>query len=153
MAASFAALAVFGLAGRSQKDTLAGPLPRQALSGQPVTLAALRGRPVLVVFWASWCGPCAQEAPALERFARALHGRAALIGVDWNDPVMSDARSFVRHYDWSFPNLRDAEGLVGDDYGITDLPSTYVIDATGHLRRTLRGPQTQQTLQRALTAL
>jgi cytochrome c biogenesis protein CcmG, thiol:disulfide interchange protein DsbE len=153
LTAAIAALAVLGLAGRPQRDTLAKPLPRQALSGRPVTLAGVRGRPVLIVFWASWCDPCAQEAPALERFARGLHGRATLIGVDTNDPVVSDARSFVRHYRWSFPNLRDPEGLVGDDYGITDLPSTYVIDATGHVRQTLRGPQTEQTLERALSAL
>lgn len=117
-----------------------------------MTLAAVRGHPALVVFWASWCTPCQQEAPALERLAQSLHGRAMLIGVNWSD-TLSGARAFIRQYHWSFPNLRDAEGLVGDDYGLSGLPSTYVIDPTGHVRQTLRGPQTQQTLEHALSTL
>lgn len=150
--AGLAALAIFGLAEHSEEGALAKALPRQALSGQPVTLAAVRGRPALVVFWASWCTPCQLEAPALERFAQSLHGRATLIGVDWSDNL-SGARSFIRQYHWTFPNLRDAEGLVGDDYGLSGLPTTFVIDATGHLRQTLRGAQTEQTLAHALSLL
>jgi cytochrome c biogenesis protein CcmG/thiol:disulfide interchange protein DsbE len=152
LTAGLATLAVFGLARHSQRGALAKPLPHQVLSGRPVTLAAVRGRPALVVFWASWCTPCQQEAPALERLARSLRGRATLIGVNWSD-TLSGGRSFIRQYHWSFPNLRDAEGLVGDDYGLSGLPSTYVIDPTGHVRRTLRGPQTQQTLEHALSTL
>lgn len=132
---------------------MAKPLPRQVLSGKPVTLATVRGRPALVVFWASWCTPCQLEAPALERFAQALHGRATLIGVNWNDPSIGEARAFIRQYHWTFTNLRDGEGLVGDEYGLSNLPSTFVIDATGHVRQTLQGPQTQQTLAHALSSL
>ncbi len=153
-AAALVAFVVIGLAGSDGRDGRpAPPLPREQLSGRTVTLVALRGRPVLVTFWASWCGPCAQEAPALERFSRALGVRATLVGVNWSDTSLSKARSFVKKYGWTFPNLRDPEGVVGAEYGLTDLPTTFVIDSAGTLRTALRGPQTQQTLTRALASV
>lgn len=149
-----AALAVFGLAGsRGRSGRPAPALPHESLSGPPVTLAALRGHPALVTFWASWCGPCAHEAPALERFSRALHGQATLVGVNWSDPMIASARAFVKRYGWTFPNLRDSEGTVGLAYGLTGLPTTFVIDGGGRVRATLHGPQTQQTLTTALQSI
>ncbi len=148
------ALAI-GLSGRKggSGGRVAPALPRQLLAGPPVTLATLRaaanGRPLLVVFWASWCEPCRREAPAVERFARSPAGRGRVVGVDWNDEAQS-ARRFVREYRWSFSNLRDGEGSVGYAYGLTGLPSTFVIGADGRIEQTLRGPQTEQTLGRAL---
>src|SRR6202035_2173565 len=112
-------------------------LPSEHLSGGRVTLAALRGRPALVTFWASWCEPCEREAPALERFARGLDGHAALVGVNWSDPQVSQARSFVKRYGWTFPNLRDPQGSAGLAYGVTGLPTTFAIDSAGRVRATL----------------
>jgi cytochrome c biogenesis protein CcmG, thiol:disulfide interchange protein DsbE len=152
-AAAVAAFAVFGLAGSGGRIGRAAPaLPTQRLAGKPVTLATLRGHPALVTFWASWCEPCAREAPALERFSQALGDRATLVGIDWSDSL-GGARSFVRRYGWTFPNLRDPRGSVGLGFGITGLPTTFVIDGAGRVRGTLRGPQTQRTLGRALTGV
>ncbi len=147
---SAALFALFGLKGASTAPRPAPALPTTTLAGAAVTLADLRGRPAFVVFWASWCGPCATEAPAIERFARSLHGRARLVGVDWNDPSTSDARAFVRRYGWSFPTLLDGDGLVGDRYGLRGLPTTYVLDGSGTIAATLTGEQTEQSLQSAL---
>jgi cytochrome c biogenesis protein CcmG/thiol:disulfide interchange protein DsbE len=146
-----------GLSGKGNAGgRLAPALPRELLAGPPVTLATLRaaagGRPALVVFWASWCEPCRREAPAVERFARSPGGRGRVVGVDWSDETQS-ARRFVREYEWSFPNLRDGEGTVGYAYGLTGLPTTYVIGADGRIETTLRGPQTEQTLGHALAAI
>jgi thiol-disulfide isomerase/thioredoxin len=105
------------------------------------------------VFWASWCGPCAQEAPALERFSKTSAGRGRIVGVDWSDPELTSARSFIRRHAWTFPNLRDSEGTVGIAYGLTGLPTTFVIDARGRIRETLRGPQSERSLQRALASV
>jgi thiol-disulfide isomerase/thioredoxin len=145
-----------GLSGNSTSGGRVAPaLPREPLAGPPATLATLRaaahGRATLVVFWASWCEPCRHEAPAVERFARSSAGRGRVVGVDWSDEAQS-ARRFVREYRWSFPNLRDGEGTVGYAYGLTGLPSTFVIGADGRIEQTLRGPQTEQTLGHALTA-
>jgi cytochrome c biogenesis protein CcmG, thiol:disulfide interchange protein DsbE len=145
------ALALFGLAGSGARNGRSAPqLPSEVLSGRPVTLSALRGHPALVTFWASWCEPCAREAPALERFSRGLAGRATLVGVNWSDPSLSEARKFTQRYGWTFPDLRDPQGSAGLAYGVTGLPTTFAIDSTGRVRATLRGPQTQQTLAGAL---
>jgi hypothetical protein len=70
------------------------------------------------------------------------------VGVDWSD-ARSGARSFISRYGWTFSNLRDAEGTVGNDYGLTGLPTTFVVDSTGHIRAVLRGPQDVASLTRA----
>jgi cytochrome c biogenesis protein CcmG, thiol:disulfide interchange protein DsbE len=147
-----AVLAVVGLAssgGRTGRK--APPLPTERLSGAPVTVASLRGRPAFVNFWASWCGPCETEAPSLERFSRSLAGRATVVGVNWEDLSHANALAFIRRYGWSFPNLRDPDGTVGRRYGITTfLPTTFVLDSSGQLRLALHGPQTEQSLSEAL---
>lgn len=152
-AVALALLIVFGLsASKSAVGRAAPALPSTRLSGPRVTLASLRGRPALVVFWASWCTPCEQEAPTLERFARALHGRATMVGVNWSDPSPSGARTFIARFGWTFPNLRDPDETSGQKYGVSGLPTTYAIDGAGRIKATLRGPQTQATLARALAA-
>lgn len=152
--AVIAVAAVLGLAGRSgDSDRSAPGLPREPLSGSPATLTSLLsssgGKPVLVVFWASWCGPCSHEAPALERFARSSSGRERIVGVDWSDG-RSGARSFIAHYGWTFPNVRDGEGRVGNSYGLTGLPTTFVVDRRHRIVAQLIGPQTEAGLARAL---
>ena len=115
-------------------------------------LSSAHGRATLVTFWASWCGPCAREAGALEQFSRSSAGRGRLVGVDWSD-ALSGARSFVAKHKWTFPVLRDAEGTVGNDYDLTGLPTTFVIDASGHIRSVLRGPQTASSLTSAIASV
>src|SRR5207247_538149 len=115
------------------------------------TLASLRGEPAAINFWASWCPPCRQEAPALERLARSLHGRVRLVGVNWNDGL-DGARSYVHHYGWTFPNLLDSNGVVGLHYGIQGLPTTFILDPKGGITDVLAGPQSLHSLRQALRA-
>ncbi|MGH2941115.1 MAG: TlpA family protein disulfide reductase [Solirubrobacterales bacterium] len=135
-----------GTTGRS-----APPLPRIVLQPPRTTLASLRGKPALINFWASWCGPCRQEAPELERIARSLHGSAHLVGVDYTDQA-DPARSFIRRYGWTFPVLSDPEGTYGARYRFTGLPTTVVLDSRGRIVEVLRGPQTTADLEAALRA-
>jgi thiol-disulfide isomerase/thioredoxin len=153
VAAAAVAFAVFGLKGVSTSGQAAPALPTTALAGSPVTLADLHGKPAFLVFWASWCEPCQHEAPAIERFSRSVGARAHVVGVNWNDPNLGGAQAFLRRYGWSFPSLRDADGLVGDRLGLHNLPTTYLINSSGHVAQTLTGEQTQQSLSAALARL
>lgn len=158
VAAALVLLAVFGLApnGSPAIGRPAPQLPREQLVGPTTTLGGLLAgagrRPIVVVFWASWCGPCANEAAAIERFSQSPPGRGRIVGVDWSDAI-GGARTFIRVHRWSFPNVRDGEGLVGNSYRLTGLPTTFVLDSHGRIRSALRGPQTQQTLHAALAAV
>jgi cytochrome c biogenesis protein CcmG/thiol:disulfide interchange protein DsbE len=126
-------------------------LPREVLVGPRVDLASLRGKPALVNFWASWCGPCKDEAPELKRFSEGLGNRATLVGVDWND-VEDNARDFIAKSGWQYPILRDPSQKVGTQYGLNGLPTTFVLDSDGNIVETLQGPQTVASLDRALAA-
>jgi cytochrome c biogenesis protein CcmG, thiol:disulfide interchange protein DsbE len=126
----------------------APPLPTDVLHPPRVGLAQLRGRPALVNFWASWCHPCREEAPELESLARRLDGRGHLVGVDWSDDL-DNAREFVHDQGWTFPVLRDS-GSAGEAYGISSLPTTFVLDRRGWIVQTLHGPQTRSDLEAAL---
>jgi thiol-disulfide isomerase/thioredoxin len=155
-ALGIAALAVFGFASNSSSHGRAPELPREHIGGPQASLATLvsgaHGRASVVVFWASWCAPCEREAPALERFATSPDGAGRIVGVDWSD-ALSGAKTFIARYGWTFPNLRDAEGTVGNAYGLSGLPTTFLLDKDGRLAATLRGPQDGATLARALTAV
>jgi cytochrome c biogenesis protein CcmG/thiol:disulfide interchange protein DsbE len=130
-------------------DQAAPELPSQVLQGPRVEIASLRGRPALVNFWASWCTPCREEAPALERVSRALGGRASVVGVDWNDTTQN-ANEFIREHRLTYPILRDGSGEVANDFGLSGLPTTFVLDGDGRIVRTLRGPQTVSSLREGL---
>jgi thiol-disulfide isomerase/thioredoxin len=152
------AFVVFGLSSSHSTATgrKAPELPREHLAGAAVTLssvlASAHGRATLVVFWASWCGPCVREAPAIERFSRSAAGHGRVVGVDWSD-ALSGARAFIKDHSWTFPNVRDSEGTVGNDYRLTGLPTTFVLDAAGRIRAALRGPQDASTLAKAMASV
>ncbi len=146
--AAAAALAI-GLRDRTTPPRPAPPLPHQVLRGPGVTLASLRGRPVLVNFWAAWCVPCRREAPVLAAFARSETGRGHLVGVDTGDDAGAAGR-FVARYRWSFPVLRDPASATAVDYRVGGLPTTFALDARGRIVAELAGAQTATALDRAL---
>ena len=112
-------------------------LPR--LGGGEGSLENFRGRPVVLNFWASWCAPCADEAPALKR-AQAQLRRAGgtVLGVTVSDAT-EDSRAFMRKHGIDFPSLRDVEDELGEDYGRTGVPETFVIDRDGKIVAMSRG--------------
>jgi len=128
---------------------LAPELEGQWLVPPPIRLADLRGTPVVINFWASWCVPCRKEGPELARFDRELRGRARLVGVDFQD-ARRDALAFVREFGWRFPNVRDPQGKLAARYGLAGLPTTYVIDREGRIARSLTGAQTYEKLRQAV---
>ena len=144
-------LLVFGLASKGSSGVEVGdPAPQGALprlkGGGSQSLADYRGRWVLVNFWASWCPPCREEAPALEEFQRQHKGsRFTVLGIDSRD-LSGDGRAFVREHGLSYPQLRDADGDVSHDYGTTGLPESYLVDPRGIVRLHAIGEVDQEYL-------
>jgi cytochrome c biogenesis protein CcmG, thiol:disulfide interchange protein DsbE len=99
-----------------------------------LALSDLRGTPVVLNFWASWCVPCQEEAPTLERAWRnfARPRGVLFLGLDMQD-VTTDARSFMRHYAVDYPNIRDPSNDVARSYGATGIPETFFISAQGQI--------------------
>jgi cytochrome c biogenesis protein CcmG/thiol:disulfide interchange protein DsbE len=127
-------------------------LPRLEGSGQ-ASLADYRGKVVVLNFWASWCVPCRQESPLLQRWHRRMLKRdATVLGVDALD-VTGDARAFVREYSLTYPMLRDGGGETRDRFGIAGFPETFVIDRQGRIAAVQRGPVTERFMREQVAPL
>jgi cytochrome c biogenesis protein CcmG, thiol:disulfide interchange protein DsbE len=108
--------------------------------GGPLTLESLRGKTVVLNFWASWCGPCKEETPLLQQGWKRWQGKdVVFVGVDVKD-FRGDARSFLARYDVTYPNVYDGKGSTVGRYGVTGFPETYFIDASGKVRYRIAGP-------------
>lgn len=115
-------------------------------------LVGVRGRPVIVNIWASWCAPCRTETPLLERTWKAHSNEVLIIGVASKD-VPSSSRSFMDEFDVSFPNVFDGSGEIRSRLGLRGFPTTYVFGADGTLRTTIVGGLTEQRLAAVLEDL
>jgi cytochrome c biogenesis protein CcmG/thiol:disulfide interchange protein DsbE len=125
-------------------------LPVLGGGGGDRSLGSLRGKVVVLNFWASWCQPCEQEAPLLERAQTKLdHIDGTVLGVTYLD-ASPDSRSFVRRYHLSYPNLRDNTGSFAHSYGTDQLPESFVIDRRGRIVAISRGEIDQGFLNHAL---
>ena len=114
-------------------------LPDLRRPGEVVELRSLRGQPVVVNFWASWCVPCRREMRALEAAHRELGDRVAFVGVNHQDSRTA-ALALLDETDVSYPSGRDPSGDVALDYGLRGLPSTVFVAPDGELLATWLGP-------------
>lgn len=118
----------------------------QTFDGQTVDLKALRGKVVVVNFWASWCDPCKQEALDLQQFNMAYKDRGVvLVGVDYVD-TETEAKAYLTSYGINYLNGPDLGTKISQAYRIQGVPETYIVDKTGKLVTNIIGPTTQANL-------
>lgn len=163
--AALIGLLVYGIATRSPSRTLddaiaSGLHPRAPSSTQTLqllgasgkrSLSSYTGHVVVLNFWASWCEPCREEAPRLERLQRELsrHG-GTVLGVTYKDAA-SDSESFVGQYHLTYPSLRDESGEFAHTFGTDALPESFILDRAGRVVAISRGEAEEPFLQRALS--
>jgi cytochrome c biogenesis protein CcmG, thiol:disulfide interchange protein DsbE len=127
-------------------------LPRLERSAKS-SLSDYRGKVVVLNFWASWCGPCRDESPLLQRWHHRIQSRGGtVLGVNVLD-VSSDARAFVGKYGLTYPMLRDGGGETGKEFGVIGYPETFVIDRRGRIVAGTRGPVDEADLRRQVLPL
>ena len=115
-------------------------------SGETIDLQQLRGRPVVLNFWATWCGPCYDEHPTLVENARLLGGNVQFVGVVFNDSE-EKIMSFLRQRGSSYPTLLDQQGKTAIAYGVGGVPETFFLDRQGVIVAKYVGPMTSEILQ------
>src|SRR6476620_8566152 len=97
------------------------------------SLADYKGKVVVLNFWASWCKPCTEELPLLEKTQRSLTGKGAtVLGANYQD-LTGSALRFVHRFKLTYPSLRDRDGQFADKYGSRAFPETFVIDRRGRI--------------------
>jgi cytochrome c biogenesis protein CcmG/thiol:disulfide interchange protein DsbE len=117
-----------------------------ALDGGKVTLSALRGRPAVLNFWATWCEACRLEAPALRALQAEQGDRVALLGIDDGEPP-ARVRLFVARSGYTWTVLLDEGAVTAAAYGVHYLPTTVFVDPAGVIRRTYTGALTAGQLR------
>ncbi|MBW3588722.1 MAG: TlpA family protein disulfide reductase [Actinobacteria bacterium] len=128
----FVAFLAVGLLGSSPQELVGKSAPEFELpvlgSKEKLTSAELKGSPVVVNFWASWCIPCKEEAPTLEEKWRKYRAEGIrFVGVNVQD-LEQDATAFVEEFGITFPSVRDTELELWNQFGVRGLPETFFID-------------------------
>lgn len=164
-AAALVALLIYGVASKGTNRTLDDALRNGKAAVAPgasiqlpkldgtgtSSLADYRGKVLVLNFWASWCTPCAAEAPILKRAqaSMAADGSGTVLGAT-NDDAPGASRAFMREHGLTFPNVRDLGTKLWHEFGSTGVPETFVIDARGRVVAIDRGQLDEQFLTQAI---
>lgn len=124
----------------------------ELMDGGQLGLDDLAGKPAVINFWASWCGPCEEEAPLLQQAHEEYGDEIMFLGIDIRD-ARSDAEEFIARHGLTYPSVRDETMEIYADFGLTGQPETFFIDSEGVLVRHVPGPVTEESLFQVLDVL
>jgi peroxiredoxin len=119
------------------------------IQGQRFKLSELRGTPVVLNFWATWCPPCRAELPEMQAGSERLAGQVAIVGVNQGE-THEEVKTFVEQMGLTFPMPMDKDMGVSRTYGVRSLPTTFFVDRTGVIRHVQMGALTEATLAQHL---
>ena len=122
------------------------------IDGNEVHLSDFRGKPVVLNFWASWCGPCQMEMPDFDEAYQRLEGKVefVMVNVTGGRETLESASSFIEEKGFTFPVYYDTDMTASTTYGAYSLPTTYFIDAEGYGVAAAKGAIDAETLQRGI---
>ena len=137
------------VADRGPAQTVGTRLPGitlEGLQGHRMDLAGLRGDDVVVNVWATWCGPCRREMPALARLSREMGNKLRVVAIDQGEDAQV-VGAFVRQFGVGLPVYLDPDQRVGTQLHLVGLPSSFFVDRTGVVRDAVDGEMTYDTMQ------
>jgi cytochrome c biogenesis protein CcmG/thiol:disulfide interchange protein DsbE len=149
---------VYGLVSKGNSRIQVGetaPSPELPKLNEPGegSLKEYRGQWVLVNFWASWCVPCQDEAPALAKFQEEHAGQNfTVVGIDTQD-ISDDGNKFAKEFNLDYPLLHDGNGDNGHEFGTTGVPENYLIEPSGKLAWDVAGPVDARMLEEHVAPL
>jgi thiol-disulfide isomerase/thioredoxin len=137
--------------GAKAMDEPAPALAGKTVQGGTMALADLRGKVVVVNFWATWCTPCRTEQPELVQLSDTYRDRGVeFLGVLERDTDIAKGRAWVKEFGVPYPSIVDEPGAWADDFAFFGLPDTYVIDQTGTIRWSVFGQTDAEQLQKLI---
>ena len=124
------------------------------LQGEQVSLSDYKGKIVILNFWTSWCGPCKEEMPHMQSFSDK-HDDIEILAVNLTsmDLGLDTVKQFVEEYRLTFPILLDEEDVVGKQYNILTIPTSYIIDPEGRIYREVIGPMDERMMEELVREL
>jgi thiol-disulfide isomerase/thioredoxin len=129
------------------------PLSGEALDGGRVDPDVYAGRPLVVNFWATWCGPCRREQPALSSVQRSSGPDGPVfVGIDFRDDAAA-ARAYLSEFGVSYPSLQDASGSLAYRFDVPYLPATIFVDASGQMRYRAVGALDRRRLEELIAKI
>ena len=109
-----------------------------ALSGEAVDLSTMQGKPTVVVFWASWCGPCRKEAPDVVKVAKSYGARVNIVGINTGEDLATAQRA-AKAWGMTWPVVSDGDGTLSKRYKVQGVPLVLILDAQGRVRHRNNG--------------
>ncbi|WP_232490010.1 redoxin domain-containing protein [Neobacillus cucumis] len=142
-------------AGIQERDS-AVDFQLKSLKGEVVKLSDLKGKKVILNFWATWCPPCKAEMPHMQEFYHAQKGKNVeilAVNLTTAERNSSNISKFVKDYGLTFPVLLDVKGKIGETYQTFTIPTSYIIDIKGIIRKKIIGPMDQEMMTELINSI